>query len=288
MLTKLSDLVNTPIDLRPIGLYRIGLGLIISVLIMMWLPHWTELFSNEGFHLDRLSAWAPSPSTCGALLILLSISTFLMTIGFLTRTATAGTLIIFAFLYSLDSINERALSSIILVNLTIGLFSPWGNYCSLSSWRKRRITSLTSENFGNPLFTRLWQVELLQMYFFSGLIKTMHSSWIDGSVLKQIFMGRWSQTPGLWLSQILPDIAYPILTIGTIVFELLLPFLFFSKKTRFIAVLLGLLFHLAIQTTLYIELLGMHSMLCLMVFFWPEGRWDYRPSLCSWIEGTPG
>jgi len=77
---------------------------------------------------------------------------------------------------------------------------------------------------------------------------------------------------------------YPILTIGTMTFELLLPFLFFWSKTRLIAVLLGLLFHLAIQTTLYIEWLGIHSMLCLMIFFWPEGRWDYRPTLYAWIE----
>ena len=161
---------------------------------------------------------------------------------------------IFAFLYGVDTINERALSSIVLVNLTIGLFSPWRNYLSLSNWRKPAETSSSSGTLGNPLYIRLWQMELLQMYFFSGVIKTMYPSWLDGSVLKQIFMGRWSQAPGLWLSHALPDFMYPILTIGTMTFELLLPFLFFWSKTRLIAVLLGLLFHLAIQTTLYIRM----------------------------------
>jgi len=188
MLAKFVDFVGTPIDVRPIGLYRIGLGLIISVLIMMWLPHWTELFSNQGFHVGPLAPWAPSPTVCWVLAILLSISTLLMTIGILTRGATAATLMIFAFLYGVDTINERALSSIVLVNLTIGLFSPWGNYLSLSNWRKPAETSSSSGTLGNPLYIRLWQMELLQMYFFSGVIKTMYPSWLDGSVLSSKFL----------------------------------------------------------------------------------------------------
>ena len=284
MLARFEAFIGDPIDLRPIGLYRIGLGFIISILLMTWAPHWSELFSNEGFHLGPLASWAPSPIVCLGLGIVLSISTLMMTIGLLTRSATGVTLMIFTFLYGIDFINERALSSIIVVSLTIGFFSPWGDYLSLTSYRRSREAPSASKYLGNPIFTRLWQMQLLQMYFFSGLIKTMYPSWLDGSVLKQIFMGRWSRELGLWLSSVLPDYVYPILTIGTITLELLFPLLFFFKKTRLLAVLLGLLFHLFIQVTLYIEYLGIHSMLCLIVFFWPQGRWDYRPKLFSWIE----
>jgi len=43
-------------------------------------------------------------------------------------------------------------------------------------------------------------------------------------------------------------------------------------------------FHLSIETTLRVELLGLHSILCLLVFFWPEGQWDWRSSLYAWFD----
>ena len=267
MFNKYMDLIRKPADLRPIGLYRFGLGIIILAHIMRWAPHWAELFSNEGFHVGRFAHWAPTPNTCYVLAVLISISTIMMTIGVFTRTSTGVTLIIFAFLYALDRVNERALSSIILVNLSIGFFSPWGDYFSLSSWRKCRKDDSTIKKLGSPLSIRLWQVQLLQMYFFAGIMKTMYPGWLNGEVLRQIFMGRWARAPGLWLSKILPDVVYPFLTIGALTFEILLPFLLLWPKTRPFGVIAGLLFHLSIEVTLHIEFLGFHSMLCLIIFF---------------------
>ena len=265
---KLTDFIAKPIGLAPIGVYRIGLGVVMAAQLIIWAPHWTELFSDAGFHIGPLADWAPSPTVCFGLGITLAASTLLMTAGLFTRAATAVTLIIFGFLHGIDTINERALTTIILVNLTIGLFSPWGDYFSLSAWHKRRRGIPTAEKLGNPIHVRLWQIQLLQMYFFSGVMKTMYPTWFDGKVLSQIFMGRWSRPTGLWLSKTLPDAVYPFLTIGAFTFEMALPFLLLWSKTRRIGVVLGILFHLSIEATLYIEFLGFYSILCLIVFFW--------------------
>ena len=270
MRTNLIDFISKPIDLRPIGIYRIGLGLIIMVSIIAWVPHLNELFSNEGFHIGPLSSWAPSPKGCIILTVILSISTLLMTIGAVTRMATLVTLLILTFLYGIDSINERALSSIILVNLFIGLLSPWGEFYSVSRWRRRQGNVPVRKSLGNPLALRLWQLQLLQMYFFAGIMKTSYPDWYDGRVLNQIFMGRWSRECGLWLSEIMPASFYPLLSISSFIFEIILPGLLMWPKSRRIGVVLGVLFHLSIETTLYIEFLGFHSMLCLVLFFWPR------------------
>ena len=283
MIEKFMEFLSKPVDFRPMGLYRIGMGLIIGALLVRYAPHYLELFSDGGFHLGPWDWLAPPPSVCLALIFALGISTFLMTVGLFTRLATATTLIVFTFLYGLDTINEKALSSIIIVNLSIGLFSPWGESFSVSNWNTPQMKSGPTNYFGNPLCIRLWQVELLQMYFFAGVMKTHYESWFSGKVLKHIFMGRWASDTGLWLSKTLPDAIYPFLTLGTIIGELLLPFLLLWPKTRLLAAIVGIMFHLSIETTLRVEWLGVHSILCLLLFFWPEGRWDWRPLLYAWV-----
>jgi len=286
MTDKFLEWLESPVDLRPQGLYRIGLGLIIIGHIVGWAPYLTELFSNQGFHLGIWAPWAPSPIGCVLLMLALFLSSLLLTVGLWSRLATVMTLVLFTFFTGIDTINEKALYSMISINLIIGCFSPWGDYLSMTWWRNTSKNRETFKTQGNPIFIRLWQVGLLQMYFFAGLIKTHHEGWWNGEVLQQIMMGRWSSAIGLWLSGVLPDSFYPWLTVGTIVFELLLPFFLLWPKTRLLAVLLGVLFHLAIEVTLNIGLLGMHSILCLLVFFLPEGNLDFRTKIYAWVENV--
>ncbi len=286
MIQAFRDSLERSIDLRPLALFRVGLGLIIIVHILDWGPHLTELFSNQGFQIGPWASWAPSPHQCLVLMTILLMSTLLMTVGVWTRWTTAITLVIFAFFYQIDSINEKVLYSMILTSLIIGLLSPWGRYLSVWNTVTGASQPEVAEYLGNPLFIRLWQLSLIQMYFFAGLIKTRNELWLNGEVLRQIFMGRASSPTGLWLSGVLPDGLYPLLTLGTILLELLLPFLLIFTRTRFLGVILGVSFHLGIEVSLQIGPLGLYSILLLVLFFWPEGRWDYRPRLYALIENV--
>ena len=96
---------EAPVD--AVCLYRAGLGTILFGISLLWLPHTTELFSSETFHLGPLSDHAPAPSMAFALCVALAITSLGVALGFLTRLSLLVTLGLWTFLYAIDTINEK-------------------------------------------------------------------------------------------------------------------------------------------------------------------------------------
>lgn len=250
-----------------ICLYRVGLGLITTWDAASWLPHSAELFSSDGFHLGPLAALSPPPSAAFALCLLLVISALCVAGGLFTRTAIAVTLVLESFLYALDGINEKANTSIVLVAMTILLFSRCGSLYSLDAWRRRRRERADVETGACIFPQRLLQLELAQVYFFAGLIKLTQSEWLDGSAIWNALGSRWGTGIGVWITDWLPDVLARAASLGTVAYEISAPFFLLVPRTRPWAISLGVLFHLAILATLSVGSLNAHFLLALILLY---------------------
>jgi hypothetical protein len=257
------DFWHGPVPVDSVCVYRTGFGLLLCVEVLGWLPHATELFSNDGFHLGPLAHLAPPPPIAAALCIALAATSACVSLGLYTRAATVATLILWLFLYGIDHINEKAISTIVAVVLLILCWAPCGARYALDS--RRRKSPAPEVMCALPL--RLLQLQFAQVYFFSGIAKLNNHAWVNGTVPAQVLTGRWATELGVWLSGHLPTLAGRIAGLGTILYELLAGWLLFVPWARPWVIAAGVLFHLGIQATLQIGTLGAHFVWALLVLF---------------------
>ena len=114
---------------------------------------------------------------------------------------------------------------------------------------------------------RLLQLQFAQVYFFAGLTKVFAAGWPAGTVLSLSLSSRWATEFGLWLAPQTPEVVTRALSIVTILYELVGPWLLFVPWARPWVIALGLSLHLGIQCALGVGWLGPHFALALVTLY---------------------
>jgi uncharacterized membrane protein YphA (DoxX/SURF4 family) len=249
-------------------------GVLVAIEASGWLPHTTELFSSEGFHIPYAltEAWpVPPPSVALVLCMALVASGVMVALGLRTRVAIASTLAIWTYFYGLDSINEKSAHTLVIVVLSILLFSPCSGRFSLDAWLRTRNSKPQPRSEGSILFQQLLRFQFAQAYFFSGVAKMTHPDWVNGNTFYRILNGRWATELGIFLSSLHPNLIARVGGLGTILFELFVGPALFIRRLRPWAIGIGVLFHVGTQATLWVGSLGFHFVAALLLCF-PEPR----------------
>lgn len=270
-LRELEEGLHRRIPVDALCVYRIGLGLLISLEAATWLPHTRELFSSDGFHVPAWRLPCPAPPLAAAACVALVVAALGLCAGAFTRWANAVVLVLWTFLQLQDRIDSKAIHSIVTVVLSILLFLPSGAAWSMDAWRARRRGRAAPPATICALGVRLLQLEFAQVYFFCGITKMTNPAWVDGSVFHHVFSSRWATPLGLWVSGWLPPVAARLGGLATILWELFAGILLFQRSLRPFAIAAGVVFHLGIQSTLSIGSLGAHFVLALLTLF-PDPR----------------
>jgi hypothetical protein len=268
--------------LHSLCLYRIVFCLIVCLEAVFWLPYAEELFSTEGFHI-RYSFFSAYMSPTDALVFccLLVVTSFLAAIGYFTRMNLIFTLIGYALLHSVDSINEKAVESIVMVVLTVLIFSRCNALYSMDVF----IGRVRRQEKGCIFFQRLLQWEFAQIYFFCGMTKLMVPEWPTGKVMLDSLTGRWASDLGVWVATWIPDWTLRAFGFGTIVFELFVGPMLLTKALRWLAVFLALSFHFGIECLLDIGSLGLHFMAAdIFLFFNADRAAVFYTNLVPWLR----
>lgn len=254
--------------LQPLAVYRMLFCGIVCAEALYWFPYSEELFSTEGFHIPySFFAALMSPFEAKVFCGLLILSSLFACIGYFTRLNLCITLLCYAMLHSVDSINEKAVETIVMVILVVLIFSPCGSVLSLDVAAGR----VVRRERGCIFSQRLLQWEFAQIYFFCGVTKLMVPEWPNGKVFLDSLTGRWASDFGVWVSSWLPEWATRLGGFGTVIFELQIGPLLLARGSRWLAVPLALIFHMGIEATLAIGSLGMQFMAAdIILFFNPE------------------
>lgn len=127
---------------------------------------------------------------------------------------------------------------------------------------------------------RLFQVQLVYIYFFSGFHKLASHDWYAGEALFYVFQQRgWSRFDLSWLTHPVP---VGLITYGTLLFELLIfPVLVWAPSLRPIVLLAGVCFHLGIAVTMRVFVFGEIMPIAYLSFV------DPSPFL-AWVSGRFG
>lgn len=136
--------------------------------------------------------------------------------------------------------------------------------------------------------TRLFQLQLVAIYFFSAFHKLSVEDWYNGSALHYVlYQTSWSRWDLTWA------VDYPfltgLLTYSTVFFELVaFPVLVWNRHTRIPVLGCGVLFHLGIALLIKVFVFGELMILFYLCFL----KWEHYEAVAGvcrrWFAKTPG
>ena len=248
------------------ALVRIGIGALVLVQLLrhfaqrhfLWgpdgvFPLW--LFEREASALRVPSLFAVrSPLAFDALYVLATLVAAAFLAGWRARWTGVSLYVLVWSLWKRNPLLATGGDTLLLVMLPFVLLMNTGAYLSVDS-DGRRIGDPPPRSA--PMAALLHDVALgcalLQLclfYFCAGAYKLLGTSWPDGSAVARVMqIPEFALSPvGAWLART-PSLATAI-TWATLVFELGFQFLVWSRRTRWIAALQAVVFHVAIAATM--------------------------------------
>ena len=187
MIAAFDDLLGRPVSMRALALLRVLVG---PVVLLHLAPFLSDSLDGQtyrdAFH-EPYAAWYPEvpESVYVGLLWLAAGAAIAMSLGLLTRLATATTFVIVAYNLSLSTThfhNNRAYLVIVLGLLAV---APCGRELSVDAWLRRRrgLPALDRSAPAWPLW--LLRFECAAIYGASGLSKLLDPDWFGGTVTWQ-------------------------------------------------------------------------------------------------------
>lgn len=141
----------------------------------------------------------------------------------------------------------------VVAMLLLGMFEYTSITCSFVIMTICYLGALVFDRPGPSPAARLIQIAITACYVISALHK-IHPEWLNGGTMTSIMQGGWNVYPA-WVPMFkalnITRPAAEFLSIGTIIFESLLPLGLWLPKTRKLAAVLGFLFHLSLTVLLF-------------------------------------
>jgi len=278
-LGRLDELLGRRVSMRALALLRIMAGPI--ALAHLW-PFVADaragVIYRDAFY-EPYAAWYPElprPLYMG-LLALGVVAAVAMSLGLLTRVATATTFGVVTynlFLSTTHFHSNRAYLVIVLATLAV---APCGRELSVDAWLRARRgwPALDPRSPAWPLW--LLRFEAAAVYGASGLSKLVDGDWFGGTVTWHRMVQvrdqlEASPLPG-WAVSLLADRSFHTYAAKVIVLtELFIAVGLWWQGTRYAAVWVAIAFHLAIQLTASVQIFSFLGIAALVIWAVPSTR----------------
>jgi hypothetical protein len=278
------------LDARSLAFGRLVLGALLLADIGLRAKDVTAHYTDAGVLLRsdfRPAAWdflwslhalGGSTSFEAALLLLQALFAFALMVGFRTFWATAASAALLISLHGRNPLLRDGQDDLLRVLLVWACLLPWGARWSVDRLQGRvwhPLTGVTGDSVLGPA-TVGWVLQLLCVYWVSGIAKLESSWWTSGAGLANAFaIGRYETSLGQWLR------SYPtVLEAGTYAvlgFELLAPFLLFLsgawRPARGLVVAAFVGMHLALACLLRLGLFPSVAIAAWLTLL-PPATWD--------------
>ena len=279
MLAAADDLLGRPVSMRALALLRALAGPVVLLHLRPFLSDgWDGRIYRDAFY-EPYVAWFPElpREVYVGLLWLAAAAAVAMSLGLLTRLATAATFAIVAYNLLLSTThfhNNRAYLVIVLGLLAV---APCGRELSVDAWLRRRRGRPALDSSGPAWPLWLLRFECAAIYAASGMSKLLDPDWFGGTVTWQ----RVSRARDQLDAWPLPDWAVSLLTdrgfhTGAAKFvvltELFIAVGLWSRRTRYTAVWIAVVFHLAIELSAAVQVFSFLGIAVLVIWAVPSTR----------------
>jgi hypothetical protein len=269
----LGRVVDATGDLRLIGLMRAAFGLI--VIVHFWPDVTVDRLPVERFHEPWWGWWpVPGPALYRTLLWTGVFAGALMLFGVLARAATAAAFMLVLYLLIVDLGgfgHNRAFLTWMLFGLAL--------LPSDCAWS---VPALLARRRGVPLDTIgfTWPVVMLRViasgvYLASGVTKLLDSAWRSGLVLWDRTVRFEHNIPVVfdgWIHEMLTSRWFHrVLSPAAIATELFLAVGLWFPRTRRVALVVAIAFHLSIEITARVQTFSYSALAALLIWLVPTG-----------------
>ena len=279
VIAAFDDLLGLPVSMRALALLRVLAGPVVLLHLQPFLSDALDgRIYSDAFY-EPYAGWYPElpEAVYVGLLWLAVVSAVAMSLGLLTRLASATTFAIVTynlFLSTTHFHNNRAYLVIVLGILAV---APCGRELSVDAWirRRRGRAPLDTSAPAWPLW--LLRFECAAIYGASGLSKLLDPDWFGGTVTWQ----RVVQAKADLQAAPLPDWAVSVLTNRSfhtgaakliVLTELSIAAGLWSRRTRYAAVWVAVVFHLAIGASASVQVFSFLGIAVLVIWAVPSTR----------------
>jgi hypothetical protein len=279
VLARFDELLGRAVSMRALALLRVLTG---PIVLLHLQPFLSDAGGGETYRdafYEPYVSWYPElpEGLYIGLLWLAAVAAVALSLGFLTRLATATTFAIVAynlFLSTTHFHNNRAYLVIVLALLAV---APCGRELSVDTWLRRRR--------GRPALDRsapawpLWllRFECAAIYGASGLSKLVDPDWFGGTVTWQRVVRAQEDLEAWplpdWAVSTLTDADFHAVAAKVIVLtELFIAVGLWWRGTRYAAVWVGVIFHLTIEASAAVQVFSLLGIAVLVIWAVPSTR----------------
>jgi uncharacterized membrane protein YphA (DoxX/SURF4 family) len=277
LLAAFDALLAQPVSLRSLALLRVLTGPAVLLHLQPFLADAADGRIYRDAFYEPYAGWYPEAprGLYIALLVLAAVAAVAMSLGLLTRVATAVTFAIVTynlFLSTTHFHNNRAYLVIVLAVLTL---APCGRELSLDAWRRRRHGRPAGDLRapGWPLW--LLRFECAAIYAASGTSKLLDPDWFGGTVTwERVTQSRdelqW--LPHWALSVITSRDVHTVAAKLIVLTELSIAAGLWSRRTRYAAVWVAVVFHTTIEASASVQVFSYLGIIVLVIWAVPSTR----------------
>jgi hypothetical protein len=276
---RFDELLGRPVSMRALALLRVLVGPIVLLHLRPFLVDaWHGRIYRDAFH-EPYAAWYPElpRAVYVGLLWLGVVAAVAMTLGVLTRLATATTFAIVAYNVFLSTTHFHNNRAYLLIVLGVLALAPCGRELSVDVWirGRRGLPPLDVRAPAWPLW--LLRFECAAIYAASGTSKLLDPDWFGGTVTWQRVVQAREELEGGplpgWALSILTDRDFHTAAAKLIILtELFIAAGLCWRRTRYAAVWVAVCFHASIQASAAVEIFSVLGVAVLVIWAVPSTR----------------
>jgi uncharacterized membrane protein YphA (DoxX/SURF4 family) len=266
-----------PVSMRALALLRVLAGPIVLLHLQPFLSDSLDGQTyQDAFHEPYAAGYPELPEAVYiGLLWLGAVAAIAMSLGLLTRLATATTFTIVAYNLFLSTTNFHNNRAYLVIVLGVLALAPCGRELSLDAWLRRRrgLPRLDPTAPAWPLW--LLRFECSAIYGASGLSKLLDPDWFGGTVTWMRVVADRDELGALpnWAVSILTDRSFHTGAAKFIVLtELFIAVGLWWPGSRYLAVWVAAAFHVAIEFSASVQIFSFLGIAVLVIWAVPATR----------------
>ena len=263
---NLKKLLHSPVHIAPLVVFRIAFGAVLFVSCIRFMAHgWvTDFYISPRFHFPFYGfEWVKPLPLAGmyAVYVVMTASALMICAGLFYRTGAILFCLCFVYTTLLDKtyyLNHYYLVSLLSLLL---ILVPANRFFSLDVLRNPALQKMRV-----PAWTiNIFKCQLAIVYVYAGLSK-LNTDWLINAMPLKIWLPAKQSLPviGKWLA--LPGTAV-LFSYGGMLFDLSIVFLLLYRRTRPVAYLLVIVFHLLTAILFQIGMFPYIMLVATLIFF---------------------